>query len=592
MELGLSFQAQAVLGKEETVFTVPRQDIVEAKACRFKTLTPLPHFVSGLEADGSSLVIPYEEGAICRCQGKDEAEYAMPLFSEYPSYGLMSVYGIDYGDGLALAAIIEDGRLDCSFLIRTNWGPSGRYDLTPVFALRDYQDEERMPEDITIHYFPLSDVANAFVGIGQCYRRFIRENRGIPTLAEKIKGNAALDYSTRALSLRFRLGVKPLPVQILEQTPETQPPVKVFMSFDNVGKVVDECAKQGVGPCEFNLVGWNYGGHDGAFPQLFPVEDALGGEAKLHDLIERSHRHGYPMNLHDCYFDAYTLADTFDFENINRDHDGAYTLGGQYGGGQAYEVCPQKACDYALANFKDVARLGTKGAYYTDVLSVAQLSKCYYPDHPISHSENAFWWKKILGEVHSQFGVSYSEGARDWALPELDRAYLVALTEEALIPCIDRKVPLYQVAYHGSLIYNSFRGGVNAFPGEDIYLKNIAYGGMPILYYHHIFNPEWNADDGWTKDLTFDGPEKLKEDVAAIKRVTDDIARYADLQTEFIEDFIQHTPTLTETVYSGGARLFVNCADSAVETPTGQTVPAKDFLVVPTKACSVARTMG
>jgi hypothetical protein len=316
------------------------------------------------------------------------------------------------------------------------------------------------------------------------------------------------------------------------------------------------------------------------------VEKALGGEPKLRELIELSHRRGYPMNLHDCYFDSYTLADTFDFENVNRDHDGAYTLGGQYGGGQSYQVCPEKAYEYAMANLKDVTRLGTRGAYYTDVLSVAQLSKCYHPDHPVSYTENATWWKKILGEIHHKFGVCYSEGARDWALPELDRAYLVALTEEATIPCIDKKVPLYQVAYHGSLIYNSFRGGINTFPGDNIYLKNIAYGGMPILYYHHIFHPEWNADVGWDKDLTFEGPEKLKKDVAAIKQITDDIARYAHLQTESIENYVEHSPTLSETLYANGTRVFVNYAESAAETPTGQSVPAKDFLVVSVDARS------
>jgi hypothetical protein len=341
-----------------------------------------------------------------------------------------------------------------------------------------------------------------------------------------------------------------------------------------------------LGPAEFNLVGWNFGGHDGAFPQLFPVEPALGGKAALTRLIKHSHELGHPMSLHDNYFDAYSLADTFDPETINCEPDGSRTLGGQYGGGQAYQVCPKCAYKrYARALLPEVAKLGTKGAYYTDVLSVAQLIKCYHPDHPLSRRGNAIWWKKILQEIHEHFDVSYSEGARDWALPELDRAYLVSVTTETAFTFIDQKVPLFQIVYHGYLIYNSFRGGVNAFPGEDIYLKNIAYGGMPILYYHHIFNPEWNADDGWDKDLTFEGEDKLRTDVARIKRITDDVARYSWLQTECIEDFIEHTSMLTETVYANGARVFVNYADSAAETPSGQSVPAKDFLVVSAETC-------
>jgi hypothetical protein len=47
-----------------------------------------------------------------------------------------------------------------------------------------------------------------------------------------------------------------------------------------------------------------------------PVEETIGGEAKLRETIERSHELGYPMSLHDNYFDSYSLADSFDRENV------------------------------------------------------------------------------------------------------------------------------------------------------------------------------------------------------------------------------------------------------------------------------------
>ena len=37
----------------------------------------------------------------------------------------------------------------------------------------------------------------------------------------------------------------------------------------------------GIDNAEFCLVGWNKGGHDGAFPDLFPVEKTLGSEDEL-----------------------------------------------------------------------------------------------------------------------------------------------------------------------------------------------------------------------------------------------------------------------------------------------------------------------
>lgn len=134
--------------------------------------------------------------------------------------------------------------------------------------------------------------------------------------------------------------------------------------------------------------------------------------------------------------------------------------------------------------------------------------------------------------------------------------------------------------HHGFLIYNCFRSAVNSFPGEPVYLQNLAYGGFPIVYYHHLHNPVWSAADGIAKDLTFVDARKLAVDVARIKRITDDLARLAPLQTSHIEGFATLTPTLTETTYANGARVVANYADTPYEAAPGQVVPARDFLVL------------
>jgi hypothetical protein len=180
------------------------------------------------------------------------------------------------------------------------------------------------------------------------------------------------------------------------------------------------------------------------------------------------------------------------------------------------------------------------------------------------------------------FKGSYSEGARDCFLPELDRAYQVNSRPDrpdTPLAYYDEGIPLYQIAYHGFLLYNSFRCAVNTFPGDDIYLTNIAYGGIPIIYYHHIFNPGWNANDGWANDFIF-SRKTLKEGVAKIKRITDDFSRLAGLQTRFIDNYIRYSPTLTETVYSDGSRVFVNYSVKAYKLENGIVVPGKDFAVI------------
>lgn len=103
---------------------------------------------------------------------------------------------------------------------------------------------------------------------------------------------------------------------------------------------------------------------------------------------------------------------------------------------------------------------------------------------------------------------------------------------------------------------------------------------MPIVYYHQIFNPAWTAADGWDRDLIFGDAEKLKYDVTRIKRVTDDVAKCSKLQTEFIENFITHSLTLTEKVFPDGSSVFVDYGDQPYASGCGHMVPPRDFLVV------------
>lgn len=74
--------------------------------------------------------------------------------------------------------------------------------------------------------------------------------------------------------------------------------------------------------------------------------------------------------------------------------------------------------------------------------------------------------------------------------------------------------------------------------------------------------------------------EKLKRDIAVIKRMTDDTAALASTQKAFLDDFILHNSgAVAESVYSNGVHVFVNCGGDAVVLPCGIRVPARDIAV-------------
>ncbi len=74
--------------------------------------------------------------------------------------------------------------------------------------------------------------------------------------------------------------------------------------------------------------------------------------------------------------------------------------------------------------------------------------------------------------------------------------------------------------------------------------------------------------------------EKLKRDIAVIKRMTDDTAALASTQKAFLDDFILHNSgAVAGSVYSNGVHVFVNCGDDAVVLSCGIPVPARDIAV-------------
>ena len=79
-----------------------------------------------------------------------------------------------------------------------------------------------------------------------------------------------------SVMIRVRCGWKPAPPQILHQTLENEPPMRVACDIDRVGDILDELKVQGVDKAEICLVGWNVKGHDGRWPQALPVCEELG----------------------------------------------------------------------------------------------------------------------------------------------------------------------------------------------------------------------------------------------------------------------------------------------------------------------------
>ena len=116
--------------------------------------------------------------------------------------------------------------------------------------------------------------------------------------------------------------------------------------FKQVEELMDEMKAQGIEHAELCLVGWNVRGHDGRWPQAFPVEEALGGEEGLRSVMAHARRIGYRLVCHTNSSDAYRIADCWDESDIIRTKSGALHMNDEgWSGGNMYRVCPLPALE-------------------------------------------------------------------------------------------------------------------------------------------------------------------------------------------------------------------------------------------------------
>ena len=411
--------------------------------------------------------------------------------------------------------------------------------------------------------------------------------KAVIPLKERAKAQPILDYAAQWPEIRVRNAWKPVPSPEPEQTIKNEPPVKPVITFDRFKQIADEFKRQGIGGAEFCLVGWNVGGHDGRWPQIFPVEPSLGGEAKLKEAIAYAQGLGYQVVAHCNHRDAYLIADSWDAEYIReKNADGTLRRGKTtWGGGRMYTICPKRAYEkFALQQMPMVRAMGFKGLHYLDVYSCVGAERCDDPRHPLNEREGTKYVGHILQLGRDTFGGISSEGSYDQNAGQLDYVLYVSFARPfeaaTYAGLVDRLVPMFQLVYNGIIFSNPYTTTVNAqIKGRPSELKTIEFGGRPSFYFYANFltpgkGKNWMGD----VDLECGTDEVLAKSVAHIKRGVDAHQKVWKLQYEYMDGHDELAPGVYRTSYSNGAKVYVNYT----ETPFAAddvTIPALDWIV-------------
>lgn len=461
-------------------------------------------------------------------------------------------------NGRATLAVVCGMELDYRLVagVREN-----RYYLFPRFTL----DGEPADEDIEVKFFALEGNEATWAGAARRYRRYQLERGACVPLRERMRRYPVLGEAALGPEVRVRLAWKPVPSPVPDQTEETEPPIHVAITFEQCERILDEFHRQGIEHAEFCLVGWNKSGHDGRFPDLFPVEPLLGGEEGLRRVIERARRYGYLICCHTNLLDSYKIASRWSEENCMRDRDGSLHQFGNWGGGNSYYLCPKRAHEaYAFQDMEDMKRLGFYGTHYLDVMSILRPPKCYDPRHPLSCKQAAYWRGRTLALAREMVGASASEGSWDFCIGDLDYVLYTVFHRNGEFerPIVDEFIPFWHVVYHGIVLYNTFCDTVNAAIKRDpgLSMLNYEWGGRPLSYFYAKFRSSganWMGEE----DLRFGSEEELAAGVAKIKRDYDRYRRISDLQFEFLEEHERLSDEVVKTVYADGSVLIFNYGD-------------------------------
>ena len=459
----------------------------------------------------------------------------------------------------------------------------GKYTLGITFGVgEDYigEGETHPREDISIEIIPLGTDAD-YNDIAKREREIRLERGEIEPLSEKYK-REAVKYAGSYPLVRLRCGWKPAPSPVEHQTPENEPPMHVACTFKRVRELADEFKRQGIEGAELQLVGWNRKGHDGRWPQMFPVEPELGGEEELIATGKHLKALGYRFSLHENAVDTYEIADCFSWDDVTKNKKGEYNKINVYSSGMAYNLCPTVQIKNVKERSPRILSLGVNGVHYIDEISLFQPWVCHNEKHPLHFKASLDKVNEVMKLAREIYGAFSSEGVADFSISNLDYGLYTTFGttfSKTTVPVADKYVCAFEVTYHGIVLYNSISSTVNyPLKNPEDRLALIMRGGKPSIYFYSKFMSGGATNWMGEVDFTCDGEEDMRRSVALVKQACDDFKPLRHLQTAYIDRYDYPEEGIEVATYSNGTRLVGNFTPYE-KSFEGRQIPPFDYLL-------------
>ena len=412
---------------------------------------------------------------------------------------------IEEGDALASLTTYHAGALSDYNTVKMQFTPRPKdsYNIADSISVGENSEwtvvsDRKYVGNYLMKYIPLSDAEQnkesydaSWFGMAVAYRDYLTDKGIISKLtAEELTNDIPLYIETFG-TIETTEKILSIPVTVMAP----------LTTFDNVEKMYDELAAQGMKNINFKLTGYANGGMQYTMPGRLKFEKAVGGKDGFQELLDKANsvnkNEGSNLGVFPDFDFAYTMNSEL-FDGHTALTHNAQTIDGRYASKKQYSATQQKYENYyemviSPAYFADFYEKLTKNYAdkYEGVLGISvstlgtALNSDFDEDEPYNREDAKEFTVEAFKHFDDNYGEVMTDGGNAYVWKYADHILGVSL-DSSRYNFASEAVPFIGVVLHGSI---RFAGEPLNMEGDLNYamLKAIENGASPyfILSYQN-----------------------------------------------------------------------------------------------------------
>lgn len=573
----ISIPVTYILDDGEMVVTLESDGIVEAANYKLLDVSIAPFLCSAKNSTENYLFIPSYSGALMYTNaetggtrkyqavvyGSDMA-HLLPTPQEYESEIKMPVFAAKNGNK-ALFAIIENGAEHITLEaeagnVRTDWST-----ISPKISVRGvdvvetqlpqattedipYVSEERIKDDVSIRYIPLSESEADYNGMARYYREYLIKNK---LLEEK-----PVTFSPYSITVYGGAQIKKLFLGVPYKT------TVALTTFEQTQEIIDTLT-QNIGKApKVQLIGFGESGINiGKVGGGFDFAKSLGKNKEFKNLLEY-----FKENSISYYFDYDIARYNTSSIGFSANSDIAKTASEHMATLNTVDVALAGYTDeeYNLLNRKKLYNATEKLIKFADKKSIKGVSlnslgelsySDYTDDKYIAKGNYGNQVSEMLSDIKKK-GVAFSASNPN-IYSALMADSIFDFTKESYYTALDQRIPFYQMVLSGTKAMYSNPINTSNNPKQQMMLS-AAYGLGLNFEVIGKYNTDANLSGYSFYGAVF---EAQKDTISAyVKEYLDD---YSKMQGASITEYEMINSQISKTKYSNGTVVYANHTDSS-----------------------------